>query len=120
MTNGDFKRWYDKDPMLKEFMSSIQDFDEYSLYLVSKEFLQLIINKHLGKNDSSINSLNNKSGGRYNRWYDWNYDLHTCIEYLKDLDEDERHQLIQEFKDVCIQYLTDNMQDTEIQINEND
>lgn len=120
MTNTEYKRWYDKDSRLKEFMSSLEDLDEYSLYLVAKEFLQIILSKYPEHSDSSINAMNSKSAGRYNRWYDWNYDLHTCIEYLKDLEEADRHQLIEAFKEICIQLLTNYTQDTEIQIKEDD
>ncbi len=115
-----FKRWYDKDSRLSEFLGSLQELDEYSLYLVAKEFLQIIVNKHIGENDSSINTMNAKSVAKYNRWYDWNYDLHTCVEYLKDLDQDARHDLIQAFKEVCIQHLTNYYPETEINIKEND
>ena len=120
MVNTEFKRWYDKDARLKEFLTSLEDLDEYSLYLVAKEFLQIIVNKYYGHNDDSINAMNTKSVGKYNRWYDWNYDLHTCIEYLKDLDDADRHQLIQTFKETCIEVLTTYNQDTEVQIRDND
>lgn len=106
-----FSRWYDKDARLKEFLTSLKELDEYSLYLVAKEFLQIIVNKHPIDNDTAINSLNKKSVGKYNRWYDWNYDLHNCVEYLKDLNQEERYQLIQAFKEVCIQHLTNYYQD---------
>lgn len=115
-----FKRWYDKDARLSEFLGSLQELDEYSLYLVAKEFLQLIVNKHVGENDNSINSMNAKTVAKYNRWYDWNYDLHTCVEYLKDLDQDARHDLIQAFKEVCIQHLTNYYPEAEINIKEDD
>lgn len=115
-----FKRWYDKDARLSEFLGSLQELDEYSLYLVAKEFLQLIVNKHVGENDSSINSMNAKTVAKYNRWYDWNYDLHTCVEYLKDLDQNARHDLIQAFKEVCIQHLTNYYPEAEVNIKEDD
>ena len=115
-----FKRWYDKDARLSEFLGSLQELDEYSLYLVAKEFLQLIVNKHVGENDNSINSMNAKTVAKYNRWYDWNYDLHTCVEYLKDLDQDARHDLIQAFKEVCIQHLTNYYPEAEVNIKEDD
>lgn len=115
MADREFTRWYDKDPRLKEFLVSIEQLDEYSLYLVAKEFLQLIVGKHQGSNDEAINSMNTKNITKFNRWYDWNYDLHTCVEYLKDLDIEDRHELIQEFKEICIQYLADNVNEEEIQ-----
>lgn len=115
-----FKRWYDKDSRLSDFLGSLQELDEYSLYLVAKEFLQIIVNKHVGENDSSINSMNDKTVAKYNRWYDWNYDLHTCVEYLKDLDQDARHDLIQAFKEVCIQHLTNYYPEAEVNIKEDD
>ena len=118
--NRPFSRWYDKDPRLSEFFSSLKELDEYSLYLVAKEFLQIIVNQHVGENDNSINSMNAKSSAKYNRWYDWNYDLHTCVEYLKDLDQDTRYNLIQAFKEVCIQHLTNYYTEAEINIEEDD
>jgi len=99
---------------------SIEQLDEYSLYLVAKEFLQLIVGKHQGSNDAAINSMDSKTVGKYNRWYDWNYDLHTCVEYLKDLDEQDRHELIKEFKDICIQHLAGGSPEDDIQIKEDD
>lgn len=113
-----YSRWYDKDERLKEFLTSLQELDEYSLYLVAKEFLQIIVSKYSGSNDKSINSLSSKSAGKYNRWYDWNYDLHTCVEFLKDLDENARHELVKEFKEVCIEHLTNYHQESEIEIKE--
>lgn len=120
MTHREFTRWYDKDARLKEFLTSLEDLDEYSLYLVAKEFLQLIVNKYPGQNDATINAMNAKSAGKYNRWYDWNYDLHTCVEYLRDLDEKDRHELIQAFKEICIQFLANYTQDTEVLIKNDD
>ncbi len=120
MVHREFTRWYDKDTRLKDFLTSLEDLDEYSLYLVAKEFLQLIVNKYPGQNDDTINAMNIKAVGKYNRWYDWNYDLHTCVEYLKDMKETDRHELVQAFKEICIQFLANNISDMEVLIKEND
>ena len=120
MADRQYTRWYDKDEKLREFLTSLQELDEYSLYLVAKEFLQIIVSKYSGTNDQSINALSSKSAGKYNRWYDWNYDLHTCVEFLKDLDQDSRHELVKEFKEVCIEHLTNYHQESEIEIKEKD
>ncbi len=101
-----YLRWYDKDPSLKEFMTLLEALDPQVVDLLAQDFIQIIVNSGFINVDSSIDLLNKNSPGRFNRWYDKNYHLHTCIELLKTLPDEEKHQLLETFKESCFEFIT--------------
>lgn len=101
-----FLRWYDKDPILKEFMAFLESLDPPIVELLAQDFIQIIMNSGSIDIDLTIDTLNKNSPNRFNRWYDKNYNLHTCIELLKTLSESQKQQLIETFKQSCFEFIT--------------
>lgn len=102
----EYLRWYDKDPVLKEFMALLESLDPQIVDILAQDFIQIIMNSGFINIDSTIDLLNKNSPSRYNRWYDKNYNLHTCIELLRSLPENQKQQLIETFKESCFQFIT--------------
>ncbi len=101
-----YLRWYDKDPLLKEFMTLLETLDPESVELLAQDFIQIIMDSGLINIDSTIDLLNKNSPNRYNRWYDKNYHLHTCIELLKNLEETQKQQLLEKLREACFEFIT--------------
>ena len=101
-----YLRWYDKDPALKQFMSMLENLDSETVELLAQDFIQIIMNSGFIDVDSTIDMLNKNSSGKYNRWYDQNYNLHTCIELLKTLPENKKQILLENFKESCFELIT--------------
>lgn len=89
-----YNRWYDKYENLKSLILLLERVDEDSLELIAQDFIQVIMQKYADRLDSVIKELNNNPPPRYNRWYDKNYNLHTCIEFIKTLDDNEKEELV--------------------------
>ncbi|MDD3237177.1 MAG: hypothetical protein PHV37_03690 [Candidatus Gastranaerophilales bacterium] len=85
-----YLRWYDKDPVLKEFMNILEALPKDTVNMVAQDFIQIIMESGLIDADYTISMLDKTSPRQYNRWYDKDYNLHTCIELLKNLDEQKK------------------------------
>ena len=89
-----YNRWYDKYPQLKQLLSLLEKVPPNYADIIAQDFLQIITAKYKDRFDEVIEKLSVNAPPRYNRWYDKNYDLHTCIEFIKMLDDDEKPELI--------------------------
>lgn len=102
-----YLRWYDKDPILKDFMNLLETLDPQTVELLAQDFIQVIMESGLINIDSTISYLDKNSPRQFNRWYDQNYNLHTCIELLKNIENDKKALLIENFKESFFHLITD-------------
>jgi hypothetical protein len=99
------KRWYDQYPNLKSLIVLLESLDDYTLNLVAQDFLQITLEKYRPKFDVVIKYLNDNPPPRFSRWYDNNYNLHTCIEFVRILEDDEREELVNAYIAALIGYI---------------
>ena len=93
-----YARWYDKYPDLKSLLHLLENVDEYNLELIAQDFIQIIIAKYKDEFDNLLKDMSKNAPPKYKRWYDQNYNLHTCIEFIKTLkSEEEKKELINSF-----------------------
>lgn len=90
-----FKRWYDKDIILKQIITLLENIDEETQNDIASDIIQLIIDKQYDVDDF-IQTINLRSHDLKNRWYDKNETLHAAVEMLKDTDESDRKELFNE------------------------
>ena len=101
-----YNRWYDKYPNLKSLLILLETVDKQYLEIIAHDFLQIILEKYQGKFDEVIKQLSDNAPPRYSRWYDENYELHTCIEFIKTLEDDEKNHLINDFIVSLMSFIT--------------
>ncbi|MBQ8886855.1 MAG: hypothetical protein IJY61_04055 [Candidatus Gastranaerophilales bacterium] len=101
-----YNRWYDKYSDLKHLLLLLETVDEYNIEIIAQDFLQIIISKYKDEFDYVIQELNDNPPPRYNRWYDKNYNLHTCIEFIKTLEDNEKAELINAFIMSLLSFIT--------------
>lgn len=101
-----YNRWYDKYSDLKQLLLLLENVDEYNIEIISQDFLQIIFSNYKDKFDIAIKQMSDNSPPRYNRWYDRNYNLHTCIEFIKTLDDNEKIELINSFIMSLLSFIT--------------
>lgn len=101
-----YNRWYDKHPDLKSLLSLLETVDEYNIELIAQDFLQIIMSNYKNQFDDMIYNLSKNTPPNYNRWYDENYNLHTCIEFIKILDDSEKDKLIKAFIMSLLSFIT--------------
>lgn len=94
-----FQRWYEKNEYLNAFMNLMQDLPmdvqcEIAIDIIIKA--SSLIDRDYTNIIKEIAGFNPK---KYKRWYDRNPNIHTAIESLRDLSEEEREKIIQEFSD---------------------
>ena len=73
---------------------------------ISQDFLQIILARYKDEFDISIKNMNDNPPPRYSRWYDKNYNLHTCIEFIKTLEDNEKAELINSFIMSLLSFIT--------------
>ena len=93
------QRWYEKNEYLNAFMNLMQDLSiekqcEIAIDMIVKS--SELIDRDYTKIIQEISSFNPKD---YKRWYDKNPNIHLAIESLRDLNEEQRDFIIQEFTD---------------------
>lgn len=101
-----YSRWYDKYENLKNLMELLKKVDNSFIDIVAQDFLQITLEKYKERFDSTIQEMSKNPLPNYNRWYDKNYDLHTCIEFIKTLDDEEKEDLINAFIMSLVSFIT--------------
>ncbi len=92
-----YNRWYDKYPELKTLLTLLEKVDSYYIDIIAQDFIQIILSKYQSEFDEKMRTMSDNPPPGYNRWYDENYNLHTCIEFIKTLPDDEKKELINSF-----------------------
>ncbi len=97
-----FQRWYEKNEYLKAFMELLQDLSpeiqcEIAIDIIMKA--SEINDRDYSKMIREVASYNPKN---YKRWYDKNPNVHLAIESLRDLTEQQKEEIIQEFSEKII------------------
>ena len=90
-----FKRWYDKDEILRQIITLLENADEETQTDIANDIIQLMIDKQFDVDDF-IQVINTKNLESKNRWYDKNDTLHSAVEMLKDTDAHDRQELLNE------------------------
>lgn len=103
-----FKRWYDKYSDLQSLLKLLETVNEQNLEVIAEDFIQVLMSRYGSKFDDVIKTLNENAPPRYGRWYDDDYNLHTCIEFIKILEEDEKKELIDMFIMSVLSFVTNN------------
>lgn len=97
-----FQRWYEKDPYLSAFMNLLADLPievqcEIAIDMIIKS--SSMIDRDYTKIVKEVADFDPKN---YKRWYDKNPNVHLAIESLRDLSEEQRDLIVQEFSDKII------------------
>ena len=98
-----YRRWYEQNEYLHAFMDLMQDLDEDVQSEIALGMLMKtasISNRDYSKMLEEISTFDPKD---YNRWYDVTPNIHFAIESLRDLEEEQRVEVIQEFIDKVLE-----------------
>ena len=101
-----YNRWYDSYPELKSLLQLLEKVDSQYLDVIAQDFLQIILDKYSDRFDDAIRQMSENAPPRYLRWYDENYDLHTCIEFITTLNDNEKEDLIKSFIMSLVSFIT--------------
>ena len=101
----EYLRWYDKDPVIKEFMGALERLDQETIALLAQDFIQTMLEDEQISADGALQSLIQNTPPGYNLWYDKNYDLHSCLEVLKSLEPDHQKRVIEKFREAMYQLI---------------
>ena len=102
-----YVRWYDKDPDLSSLMSFMESLDEELRDEVALDLIQIILSEIEANTDGELSHLNDNKITEYKRWYDKNLSLHSAIEIIKNLNEEQRKQIISLIMESIVQILTE-------------
>ncbi len=94
-----FQRWYEKDEYLCAFMNLLSDLDielqcEIAIDIIMKA--SDMIDRDYSKIIQEVANYNPRD---YKRWYDKNPNVHLAIESLRDLDDNQRDEIVKEFSE---------------------
>jgi len=101
----EYLRWYDKDPVIREFMRALERLDQDSVALLAQDFIQTMMEDERINTDGALKNLIENAPPGYNRWYDKNYDLHSCLEVLKSLEPEHQKIVIEKFREAMYQLI---------------
>ena len=94
-----FQRWYEKNELLKAFMNLMQDLDIEQQCEIAVDIILKASNMIDRDYSNMIKEVSDYNPKDYKRWYDINPNVHIAIESLRDLEEDQREEIINEFTD---------------------
>ena len=100
-----YTRWYDKDPVIQEFMNALERLDQDTISLLAQDFIQIMMEDDEINAEEILQSLIKNVPPGYNRWYDTNYDLHSCLEIIKTLPFEKQQSIISKFKESMYQII---------------
>lgn len=101
-----YKRWYDKYPELKSLLTILESVDKSAVDMIAQDFLQIILEKYGDDFDKIIHHMAENPPPRYSRWYDENDNLHTCIEFIKNLPDSDKKELVNYFIASLMSFVT--------------
>lgn len=104
----EYLRWYDKEPVIRDFMKSLEKLEPDVVALLAQDFIQTMMDDETINADGALKALIENVPPGYNRWYDKNYDLHSCLQVLKSLEPEHQKILVEKFKEAMYQLLADN------------
>ena len=90
-----YKRWYDKNETLKQIMEFLEKSNLQTRDNIANDIIQLIINRQYDV-DNYIHFINDNDSLSRNRWYDIDETMHSAVEMLKSLEENEKTELFNE------------------------
>lgn len=100
-----FRRWYEKNEYLHAFMNLMRDLPidiqcEIAIDMIMKA--SEMIDRDYTKIIQDVADFNPHD---YKRWYDKNPNIHLAIESLRDLDDNQKEEIVKEFCDkILTQY----------------
>jgi len=98
-----YKRWYDKNEILKQIMEMLEKSDPNTRNDIANDIIQLIINKQYDI-DNFIQIIYNQDSSARNRWYDQDETMHSAVEMLKSTDENEKKELFNEILNTILNF----------------
>lgn len=107
-----YVRWYDKDPDLSHLMKFMEGLSEEVREEIAQDLIQIILNELKTNKDGEISVLADNKITEYKRWYDQNLSLHSAIEIIKNLNEEQRKEIISLLMESIVQILTEYNYDT--------
>lgn len=102
-----YVRWYDKDPDLSSLMSFLESLNEDVRDEIAQDLIQIILSEIKTNTDGEISHLNENRITEYKRWYDKNLSLHSAIEIIKNLNDEQRQEIISLIMESIVQILTE-------------
>ncbi len=103
----DYVRWYDKDPDLSHLMKFLEGLNEEVRDEIAQDLIQIILGELETNKDSELSQLSTMKIGDYRRWYDKNLTLHSAVEIIKNLDNDQREQILSLIMESIVQILAE-------------
>lgn len=80
-----YKRWYDKNPDLKDILNLIEKLDTDLQDKIAIDVMQILINDFNLDLDRKINEISKNYTYKCSRWYDKNINLFSAFEIIKNL-----------------------------------
>lgn len=108
-----YVRWYDKDPDLSHLMKFMEGLTDEVREEIAQDLIQIILNELKTNQDGEISLLSDNKITEYKRWYDKNLSLHSAIEIIKNLDDEQRKEIISLLMESIVQILTEYNYDTD-------
>lgn len=107
-----YVRWYDKDPDLSRLMAFLESLNEDVREEIAQDLIQIILGELETNKDGEISLLADNKITEYKRWYDKNLSLHSAIEIIKNLGDEQRREIISLIMESIVQILTEYNYDT--------
>lgn len=102
-----YVRWYDKDPDLSHLMHFIEGLNDEVRNEIAQDLIQIMTSELSINADGQISDISSSGVTEYKRWYDRNITLHSAVEMIKNLDTEERREIIERIMESIVQILTE-------------
>lgn len=87
--SNNYRRWYDKDPILQRSMETLEHSDDASQIKIALNLIKIIIEHNISNSEyTDISDIitaveDGKASSNGNRWYDLNSTVRTAINMLE-------------------------------------
>ncbi len=102
-----YVRWYDKDPDLSHLMKFLEGLNEEIRDEIAQDMIQILMGELSSNADGKISDLSALTITEYKRWYDQNLSLHSAVELIKNLNDQDRKEIIERLMESIVQILTE-------------
>lgn len=96
-------RWYDKNSDLKDIFDFLESLDTKAQKKVAKDIILILLNDFHLDVDEKLNKVHKNYTYQCKRWYDYNVDLFTSFEIIRDLSKKQQKLFVEKIVATLLQ-----------------
>ena len=122
--SNQYRRWYDKDPILQRSMETLEHIDDESQIKIALNLIKIIIEHNISNEEyNEVGDIlsaveDGKAATKGNRWYDLNSTVRTAINMLENCPFSTQKAIAKEMAKLVVDKIKEDSDEEELEAEE--